>query len=196
MSPLSRTLLLSALALPMLAQAADATLLSREQVDQCVRDRQDVVIRNQDLTAQKAKLDDRGDALIKNENRLNTAKDSLKPDLAQLQTNEDELKRRGNDMAAYLQQAVVVKKLSAAYKERVDRYNDDVRAHQVQLDQYNADVDVLNKQLAELDTKARSTDARCVKNPAKRSDIDAAKAATTAEEKPRTVLSPETRVLP
>jgi DNA repair exonuclease SbcCD ATPase subunit len=159
-----------------------------------VRDREDVVARNRDLTEQKSKLDERADALIKNENRLNQAKDSLKPDLVELQKNEDELKRRGNDMAAYLQQATVVKKLSAAYKERVGRYNDDVRAHQVVLDQYNADADVLNAKLTDLDGKARDTDKRCVKNPARRSDIDAAK--SKVEEKPRAVLTPETRVLP
>ncbi len=168
--------------------------MSREQIEQCLRDREDVVARNKDLTAQKAALDERGDALIRNENRLNSAKDSLKPDLVQLQQNEDELKRRTNDMAAYLQQAAVVKKLQAAYKERVDRYNDEVRAHQVLLDKYNADVQILNANLDELDAKARATDKRCVKNPAKRSDVDAAKSAV--EEKPRTVLSPETRVLP
>lgn len=193
MPVLPRTFLLIALALPALASAADA-IMSREQVEQCVRDREDVVARNKDLTEQKARIDDRADALVKNENRLNQAKDSLKPDLAELQRNEDELKRRGNDMAAYLQQATVVKKLSNAYKERVDRYNDDVRAHQVLLDQYNADADALNAKLALLEAKAQETDKRCVKNPAKRSDIDAAK--TKVEEKPRTVLTPETRVLP
>lgn len=194
MSLHSRLLLMAALALPVLANAADATM-SREQIEQCLRDKQDVVARNKDLTEQKAKIDERGDALIKNENRINAAKDSLKPDLAQLQQNEDELKRRTNDMASYLQQATVVKKLQAAYKERVDRYNDDVRAHQVLLDHYNADVQVLNTNLDELDAKARATDKRCVKNPVKRSDVDAAK--TTVEEKPRTtIMTPETRVLP
>lgn len=190
---LSRTLIPIALALPLLAQAADATL-TREQVEQCVRDRQEVVVRNQKLTAKKTALDARGDALIQNESRMKDAQDSLKPDLAQLQTQQDELKRRTNDMAAYFQQATVVKKLSAAYKERVDRYNADVRAHQVLLDQYNADVAILNPQLEALDVQASSVDKRCVKNPAKRADINAAKSAT--EEKPRTVLSPETRVLP
>lgn len=194
MSLLPRFLLLAALALPVLANAADATM-SRNEIEQCLRDREDVVARNKDLTAQKVAIDERGDALIRNENRLNAAKDSLQPDLAQLQRNEDELKRRGNDMAAYLQQASVVKKLQTAYKERVDRYNDDVRAHQVLLDKYNADVQVLNADLDQLDAKARATDARCVKNPVKRSDVNAAK--TAVEEKPRTtVLTPETRVLP
>lgn len=187
-------LLMAALALPAMASAAGATM-SREQIEQCLRDKQDVVARNRDLTSQKAAIDARGDALIQNENRLNTAKDSLKPDLVQLQQNEDELKRRGNDMAAYLQQATVVKKLQVAYKARVDRYNDDVRAHQVLLDQYNADVQILNANLDELDAKARATDQRCVKNPVKRSDVDAAKSAI--EETPRTTtLTPETRVLP
>jgi DNA repair exonuclease SbcCD ATPase subunit len=194
MSLLPRFLLLAALALPVLANAADATM-SRNEIEQCLRDREDVVARNKDLTAQKVAIDERGDALIRNENRLNAAKDSLQPDLAQLQRNEDELKRRGNDMAAYLQQASVVKKLQTAYKERVDRYNDDVRAHQVLLDKYNADVQVLNADQDQLDAKARATDARCVKNPVKRSDVNAAK--TAVEEKPRTtVLTPETRVLP
>lgn len=194
MSISSRFLLLATLALPVLANAADATM-SRNDIEQCLRDREDVVARNKDLTAKKAALDERGDALLRNETRLKEANDSLKPDLAQLQANEDEMKRRGNDMAAYLQQAMVVKKLNAAYKERVDRYNGEVRAHQVLLDQYNADVDTLNTQLAELDAKARATDARCVKNPVKRSDVNAAK--TAIEEKPRTtVLTPETRVLP
>jgi|GEM_PF-5928479 len=195
MSLHSRSLLLIMLALSPAAYAADDnSTMSREQIEQCLRDRQEVVARNQDLTEQKARIDERGDALIRNESRMKDAQNSLKPDLAQLQANQDELKRRGNDMAAYLQQATVVKKLSAAYKERVDRYNADVRAHQVLLDQYNADADALNVQLAALDVKARSTDKRCVKNPVKRSDVDAAKAAV--EEKPRTVLNPETRVLP
>ncbi len=200
MSTLSRATILMLLTTPLWAQAADdvtasKTPLTREQIEQCLRDREDVVARNKELTAQKARLDERGDALIRNESRMKEAQDSLKPDLAQLQTNEDELKRRTNDMAAYLQQATVVKKLSAAYKDRVDRYNDEVRAHQVLLDQYNADVDTLNSQLATLDAKARSTDKRCVRNPVKRSDVDAAKSAV--EEKPRTtVLTPETRVLP
>lgn len=191
---LLRSCLLITLAVPVSAFAADDNTMSREQIEQCMRDRQEVVARNQELTAQKTSIDERGDALLKNESRLKDAQNSLKPDLAQLQTNEDELKRRSGDINAYLPQAMVVKKLSAAYKERVDRYNADVRAHQVLLDQYNADADALNVQLAALDTKARATDKRCVKYPAKRSDIDAAKSAV--EEKPRTVLTPETRVLP
>ena len=200
MSILTRATILMLLTTPLWGHDADdvaasKTPLTREQIEQCMRDREDVVARNQELTAQKARLDERGDALIKNESRLKDAQNSLKPDLAQLQTHEDELKRRTNDMAAYLQQATVVKKLSAAYKERVDRYNDEVRAHQVLLDQYNADADALNAQLATLDVKARSTDKRCVKHPVTRSDVDAAKSAV--EEKPRTtVLTPETRVLP
>jgi chromosome segregation ATPase len=195
MSILTRSFLLLTLILPAAAYAADgSSTMSRNQIEQCLRDRQEVVARNQDLSAQKASLDERGAALLKNESRLKEAQNSLKPDLAQLQTHEDELKRRSGDINSYIPQAMVVKKLSAAYKERVDRYNAEVRAHQVLLDQYNTDADALNVQLAALDAKARSTDERCVKYPAKRSDIDAAKAAL--EEKPRTVLTPETRVLP
>lgn len=193
MSLLLRTLLLTALVTPAAASAADATM-SSEQIEQCLRDREDVVARNKELTAQKASIDERGEALIKNENRLKDANNSLKPDLAELQRNEDELKRRGKDINSYLPQAMVVKKLNAAYKERVDRYNGEVRAHQVLLDQYNADADALNVKLAELEAKANATDKRCVKYPVKRSDVDAAKSAI--QEKPRTVLTPETRVLP
>ena len=190
---LRRRLLLSlAVSLPACVHAADQPLLSREEVEQCVHDREDVVAANHALTARKAAIDARGDALLRNEARLKEARDSLKPDLAQLQEQEDELKRRGNDMAAYLQQATVVKTLNAAYKERVDRYNDEVRAHQVQLDQYNADAQALNQQLDQLDAKARATDKRCVRKPARRSDIDAAQDPEPAT----TVLKPETRVLP
>ena len=190
---LSRISVSIALTLPLLANAAGTTMTS-EQVEQCVRDRQEVVVLNRELSVKKDALDARGDALIQNESRMKEAQNSLKPDLAQLQEHQDELKRRTNDMAAYFEQARVVKKLSAAYKERVDRYNADVRAHQVLLDQYNADVGVLNPQLDALEARAQSVDKRCVNKPAKRADIDAAKSAL--EEKPRTVLTPETRVLP
>lgn len=193
MTSLVRLIVPIALTLPLLANGAE-TMLTSEQVAQCVRDRQEVIARNQELTAKKTALDARGDALIQNESRMKDAQNSLKPDLAQLQLQQDELKRRTNDMAAYFEQAAVVKKLSAAYKERVDRYNADVRAHQVLLDQYNADVTILNPQLDALDAQARSVDRRCVKNPAKRADINAAKSA--AEEQPRKVLTPETRILP
>jgi len=200
MSLLARSALSLAIALPLSLHAADEVTankasLSRDQIEQCLKDHQDVVARNQELTEQKSKLDARGDALLKNESRLNEANDSLKPDLAELQRQEDELKRRGNDMAAYLNQATIVKKLSAAYKLRVDAYNADVRQHQVLLDQYNTDVDSLNTQLNALDAKARSTDQRCRKAPVKRADLDAAKSAV--EPAPRTtVLTPEARELP
>jgi chromosome segregation ATPase len=199
MSFLSRTLLLVTLALPALTQAADdlsanGATLTREQIEQCLIDRKDVVARNQELTAQKAALDERGTALLNNESRLKEAHESLRTQLSELQVQEDELKRRVNDMAAYLNQAAVVKKASTAYNERVQRYDAEVRAHQQLLDQFNADVVTLNQQLDVLNVKARNTDRRCVKASVRRADLDAAK--TAVEEKPRTVLTPETRVLP
>lgn len=196
MTTLTRTLLIVALALPTFVNASERPTLTREEVEQCVADRNDVVARNEVLSAQKVQLDVRGDALIENEARIKQGQASLKPDLAQLQTHQDELKRRANDMAAYFEQAKVVKGLSAAYKDRVDRSNADVRAHQVLLDQYNADVIVFNQQRDLLEVKELATNKRCTNKAAKRADIDAAKAAAE-QEAPRTqVLTPQPRVLP
>jgi chromosome segregation ATPase len=190
-----------ALALPtFFAAAEDAPkpardLLNREQIEQCLRDRQDVVALNRDLTTRKAQLDQRGTPLSDEELRLLRAHESLELQRRRLLGEEDELKQHSDNMDAYLRQMALLKASRAAYSERVDQYNGEVRAHKQLLDQYNADVLVLNTELARLDAKAHDTDRRCVKTPVKRADLDAAKAAV-ADEKPREVVSPEARIIP
>lgn len=179
---------------PAQTSTGGAPTLTQAQIEQCLLDRREVVARNQELTARKAALDQRSNDLLATESRLNESHEWLNGQHRELQTQEDELQRRSNDMAAYLNQAGVVKKLTDAYQAHVARYNDDVRAHKALVDQYNAEAAALNNDLAQLDEKARATDRRCVKTPVKRADLEAAKQAVG--ELPTTVLQPSTRVLP
>jgi chromosome segregation ATPase len=196
-----KTCLLMALALPaVLAAAEDAPkptldLLSREQIEQCLRDRQDVVALNRDLTVRKAQLDQRGAPLSDEELSLLRAHESLELQRRRLLNEEDSLKKTSDNMNDYLRQMTLLKASRAVYSERIDQYNSEVRAHKQLLDQYNADVLALNVQLDSLDAKAHDTDRRCVKTPVKRADLDAAKAAV-ADEKPRNVVSPAARIIP
>ena len=193
-----RALLLAMLALAAVAHAqtptADKPSLTREQIEQCLLDRRDVVALNRELSTQKARLDERSTALLATESRLQQSRQWLDSQHRALQAQQDELQRHGDDMAAYLSQVGAVRKSADEYQAHVARYNDEVRAHQQLLDQYNIDVAALNQQLERLDAKAHETDGRCVKAPVRRADLDAAKAAV--DEKSRTSIAPATRVIP
>ncbi|TXH05226.1 MAG: hypothetical protein E6R07_04705 [Nevskiaceae bacterium] len=193
--PLIISLTLSASPLAQAQAPADPTpRLTQAQIEQCLLDRRDVVARNQELTARKTALDQRSNDLLATESRLNESHEWLNGQHRELQVQSDELQRRKDDMAAYLNQASVVKQLNDAYQAHVARYNADVRAHKALVDRYNAEAATLNADLAQLDEKARATDRRCVKTPVKRADLEAAKQAVG--EPPTTVLKPSTRVLP
>ncbi|MGH8541928.1 MAG: hypothetical protein ACRETW_15675 [Stenotrophobium sp.] len=169
------------------------------EIRQCLRDREQVVKLNQQLSAEKDRLEATGREISATETRLLRSNDALEAERAWLSRKNTELESlqhksidvekdqnakalTSRELDSYLDKSVALKQYRTDYQAHVDAYNSAVTAHKQDISAHNAAVISLNTRLAGLQKQADKADERCARKKSYADDLDAAKAAVEADD--------------
>lgn len=156
--------------------------LRPEQIKQCLRDRKQVTASNQELTREKARLEQEAGEIEAVEIQLRRQQAEIDHDRRVLTALRAPFKGPDEQLDDRLQQVQDFKKARAQFELKLKTYNDTVRSQQHRREPHNLAVLMLNEQLTQLDQRAKAVDARCTGTKSYPEDVRAAREALAAEE--------------
>jgi hypothetical protein len=155
--------------------------LKPDEIKSCLRDRAEVTRVNAELSARKDPLDAEGAEIEQNERALELQQAEIAVHRQELATLKESAEAKDVDLNEGLRRREAYKEAKARFSERLNRYNDGVRAQQEKRDPHNAAAVQLNSELDALQARANAVDARCAGKKTYADDQRAAEAALAAE---------------